>query len=75
VAGTCFAPSQHPADPRHLTASEYDRLSEDDMETMHERLEELCEEYLTGAEVEYSVSDLATQHPREDGPPADRSPE
>lgn len=45
------------------------------METMHERLEELCEEYLTGAEVEYSVSDLATQHPREDGPPADRSPE
>jgi hypothetical protein len=38
-----------------MTASEYERASDTDMDVLHENLEILCEDYLNGAEVEYSV--------------------
>ena len=44
-------------DCRQMSENEYDRLSEEDMETLHENLEILCEQYAPGEwEVEYSVS-------------------
>ena len=42
---------------RQMTAQEYDEVSERDMDTLHDRLEELCEVYAPEDwEVEYSVS-------------------
>lgn len=39
-----------------MSASEYDRVADEDMDSLHDNLEILCEDYMTGAEVEYSVS-------------------
>ena len=47
------------ADIRELTSSQYEDISEQDMEVLNESLEELCEDLGGGEwEVEYSVCPL-----------------
>jgi hypothetical protein len=48
---------------RQLTPAEYERISDEDMDTMHENLEELCEEHMLGGEVEYSVCPTSPSSP------------
>jgi hypothetical protein len=50
------------ADIRELTSSQYEDISEQDMEVLNESLEELCEDLGGGEwEVEYSVCPLPIQ--------------
>ena len=48
---------------REMSPSEYDKVADEDMDMLHDNLEILCEDYMTGAEVEYSVSQQLSSIP------------